>query len=138
MLDQLLVGETLKKRILASVNTVGDDPSARRHKFYIEIKRPEVQRHILQNAKAYRGRLIKHIERTTKIKEGDTLVLVDVGYDGTTQKVLTKALEQDMGINVIARYLLSHRAHGWEHRRKALISPEKIDDQALKAITRHI
>jgi len=138
ILDQLLVGEKLQKRILASVNTVGDDPAARRHKFYTEIKRPEVQRHILQNAKAYRARLIKHIERTTKIEEGDTLVLVDVGYDGTTQKVLTKALEQDMGINVIARYLLALPAHGWEHRRKALISPKKVDDQALKAMTRHI
>ncbi|HEX6272711.1 MAG TPA: HAD family hydrolase, partial [Polyangiaceae bacterium] len=86
---------------------------------------------VLERSAAFRRRLLRYLEKRVGMKRGDTLVLVDLGYEGTVQRELGPVLEAELGVTVTGRYLLASRVPGWEKTRKGLFDPGSCDDRVL-------
>jgi len=57
-------------------------------------------------ASAFAKRLVAHVAREGRVARGDVVMLVDLGYHGTVQRLITPALETALGVTVEGRYLL--------------------------------
>jgi hypothetical protein len=62
---------------------------------------------VFQQSAAYRERLKRYIQNEMQLEAGDTVMLVDVGYVGTTQRHLTTALKEELDVDIIGRYLIA-------------------------------
>ncbi|HWK34793.1 HAD family hydrolase [Sphingomonas sp.] len=68
------------------------------------LRDPETVRKILKRSRGFTDRLIAHL-RANDVADGDAVMLVDVGYKGTVQNIITPVLEREMGLTVGGRYL---------------------------------
>ncbi len=103
-----------------------------------EVKAPDVLREIVRRSSAYRQRLYRYLEAKVGLERGDTLVLVDLGYEGTTQRQLARIFEDELGVEVVGRYLIVSRTPGWQEARRGLIDPSNTDDRAIAGMLRYI
>lgn len=69
------------------------------------IHRDDILQVILNNSKAYRERLKRYMHKEMQLEKGDTVVLIDVGYIGVTQKHLARILEEEQ-INLQGLYVI--------------------------------
>ena len=106
--------------------------------FCREVLKPKTAALILARSASYRKRLFAHVIAESGIAAGDTLVLVDLGYEGTAQRQLTPVLEAGLGVEVQGRYLLAARVPGWEKTRKGLLDPSWCDDRLLSTLVTYI
>lgn len=106
--------------------------------FAKRIREQQTLRQILASSAAYRRRMMHYLRDTVGIKEGETVVFVDLGYAGTVQTKVQPAMEQDLGVKVNGAYLLLrdvHTAHadkiGWLDRRG-------MDPRSVQSLVNHI
>lgn len=93
---------------------------------------------ILERSRAYRERLMNYLRKTANIASGDTLLLVDLGYSGTTQTKLTPVLNEEYHIQVYGHYLLSLSVPLWKETRRGLIDPSVADENTLQSLVMYI
>ncbi|GAB2798403.1 hypothetical protein GCM10027040_26350 [Halomonas shantousis] len=134
VLNQLLLSKEKTRKILKNIKQTAF-PSNALAKFVLSNK---TSKEIIGNSLNFRTRLYKHILKETGIKPGDTLFLVDLGYEGTTQNFLSKIMERELEIKVKGLYFLVSKTPNWHEDRKGLIDPEKLDSSAISTLTRHI
>lgn len=108
------------------------------HAFIELVRKPDVVAVIVEASKAYRARLFRYLEDTVGLGDTDTLVLVDLGYEGTAQRQLEPVFRDELKLAVQGRYLLASRVPGWKTSRKGLLDPSWCDDRALATLTRYI
>lgn len=106
--------------------------------FVRRVLEPSVLEQIFERSKAYRRRLYRYLERHVKLERGDTLVLVDLGYEGTAQRQLGPVLEDELGVTVTGRYLLAARVPGWEATRRGLFDPATVEDRITATLVPHV
>jgi len=106
--------------------------------FVRRVLEPSVVAEIVARSKAYRQRLYRYLERHVKLERGDTLVLIDLGYEGTAQRQLGPVLADELGVTVTGRYLLAARVPGWEQTRRGLFEPSSVDDRISGTLVPHI
>jgi FMN phosphatase YigB (HAD superfamily) len=134
MARQLLIPPHVAERILKA---------AKRHaEPVLEFTRRVLERPVLENiiaqSKAYRTRLYRYLERRVQLERGDTLVLIDLGYEGTAQRELGPVLADELGVTVTGRYLLASRVPAWDRTRRGLFDPSWCDDRVTAALVPHI
>lgn len=127
---QLLMTEEEQEKILAQVK-IADKPV---DAFIRLILTEQNIATIVQRSSAYRERLKKYLQRQG-IETGDTLVMVDLGYVGRTQRCLTPMLEKELGVQVTGRYLISLNILEWRKSRKGLIDPSWCDDRTMQMLS---
>jgi FMN phosphatase YigB (HAD superfamily) len=93
---------------------------------------------IVSKSEDFRHRLIKHINHEVDIQKGDTLCLIDLGYEGTTQNKIANILENEMNINVMGIYLIASHTPYWNENRFGMISPADYDARFISTLTNHI
>jgi FMN phosphatase YigB (HAD superfamily) len=130
MAKQFLLPDPTAQKIAAEAAAAADPVN----RFVQLITRPEVLSIIFEQSKAYRSRLLRYLERSVDLRRGDTLVIVDLGYDGTAQRLLEPMLRDELGVELLGRYLLLARTPGWEHARKGLVDPSWCDDRVIAAV----
>jgi predicted HAD superfamily hydrolase len=130
---QLLIPDTMSEHIIKAANQ-SENPI---NEFALLVQKPNVVKVILNESEKYRARLLRHLENEIGLQSGDTLILVDLGYTGTTQRRLSPVFEQ-MGIEVTGCYLLAMRIPGWEKTRSGLLDPSWCDDKALQTLVFYI
>lgn len=106
--------------------------------FIREVMKPKNVATILARSAAYRERMFKHLTTAAGLEKGDTLVMVDLGYEGTAQRQLEPVLRSELGIEVQGRYLIAARIPGWETSRKGLLDPSWCDDRLLATIVAYV
>ncbi|MSP25669.1 MAG: hypothetical protein EXR75_10995 [Myxococcales bacterium] len=106
--------------------------------YVAQLKKPDVLKGIFANSKAFRQRLYRYLEKRVGLERGDTLVLVDLGYSGTTQRRLAAIFEEELGVEVIGRYFIVSRTPGWEKARRGLIEPSRCHDRAIASLIAYI
>lgn len=111
------------------------DPARR---FIRDCLRSERVARIVQASRDYFLTLQAHLRETAGVMPGDTLVFIDLGYQGTAQRVLTPVMRDECGIEVQGRYLLASRVRNWAQSRRGLIDPSWCDDRTLMAVVRHV
>jgi len=130
-LNQLLLPKRITDDILSKIKNEHDQQRA----FVSLIHEPKTMAIIFENSKLYCQRLLRYLEHEIDLKRGDTLVLIDLGYTGTTQKLLSPIFRDEMQVEIIARYLISLCAPGWTTiARRGLIDGTWCDSRSMHAI----
>ncbi len=95
--------------------------------------------YIIEKSAEFRSRLVKYLKKETDIKSGDTVVFVDVGYQGTTQRLLTQILTDELKVKeVTGRYLVLLDLPEWQNTKRGLIDASWCDAQSLNLLNRDI
>jgi FMN phosphatase YigB (HAD superfamily) len=134
MSEQLLIPPDVAERLVKAAERAREP--------VLEFVRRVLDRSVLASifarSAAYRARLYRYLERRVKLERGDTLVLVDLGYEGTAQRELGPVLADELGVGITGRYLLAARVPGWDETRRGLIEPSWCDDRVTAALVPHI
>lgn len=93
---------------------------------------------IVEASARYRARLFEYLRRHAGLEQGETLVMVDLGYEGTAQRELQPVFEDELGVEVQGRYMLVVRTPGWESSRRGLLDPALCDDRTLMTLVPYI
>ncbi len=134
MARQLLLPQALANSIVLKAE-------ARHHstdEFVRRILNPNTVQVIIRESAKYRQRLYSYLKKQSGIESGDTLVLVDLGYEGTAQRQLQAIFEEELGVEVEGRYLIVVRTPNWERSRKGLIDPSWCDDRAIFTLVPYV
>jgi FMN phosphatase YigB (HAD superfamily) len=102
------------------------------------VRRPETLRTIVERSGDYRARFYRYLESTCGLERGDTLLFIDLGYEGTAQRQLEDVLRDERDVTVRGCYLLAARVPGGERTRRGLLDPSWCDDRALGALVAYI
>lgn len=129
---QLLLSPERSQQLIAQAEA----SHSPRQSFIAAVRQPGVVAEIVAASAAYRERLRRYLERQAGMAPGDTLVLVDLGYAGTIQRVLGPVMREEWGIEVFGRYLLAVGAV--DESRKALLDRSWLDDRALAALQPYV
>lgn len=131
---QLLLPEKLARDIIGAANRKNRPVE----EFMRRVRRPDVVETIVARSRAYLGRLARYLEKVAGVRRGDSIVLVDLGYEGTAQRLLEPIFAAELGIEMRGLYLLVVGTHGWERSRKGLIDPSWCDERAGLALVDQI
>jgi hypothetical protein len=82
--------------------------------------------------------MARYLEKVAGVRRGDRIVVVDLGYEGTAQRLLEPIFAAELGIELKGLYLLVVGTHGWSKSRKGLIDPSWCDERAGLAIVDQI
>ncbi len=74
-------------------------------KFAAHIAKPDIARGIAQRSAEFAKKLVSHL-KYHGVAEGDSVMLVDLGYNGSVQNLIEKRLQETMKLTVSGRYLL--------------------------------
>lgn len=101
--SQLLLPQELSSIIIGQANASPNPVVI----FNQLIHQPVILDFVYKQSAAYRERLLKYIRNEMKVENGDTIVLVDIGYIGVTQHFLTKALQNELNVEILGRYFIA-------------------------------
>lgn len=90
---------------------------------------------IFSESQSLRKRLVKHIQKTTGVQSGDTLMFVDLGYSGTAQTLIKDLLKEDLNVDLIGRYLIAAEVSAKQQDRKGLLDASWMDRRITTALT---
>jgi FMN phosphatase YigB (HAD superfamily) len=104
--------------------------------FITAVRQPEVLAEIYAASTAFRERLRRYLVRQVGLAPGDTIVLVDLGYAGTIQRVLGPVMSEEWGAEVFGRYMLAVGSVDEKHR--GLMDQSWLDHRALAAMQPYV
>ncbi|WP_428333865.1 HAD family hydrolase [Novosphingobium sp.] len=99
---------------------------------------PANRRRIVADARALRARLIAHIRRAVDPAPGDTLMLVDLGYNGSVQSLIGPVLAAELKVTVAGRYLLLRETEVSGLDKRGLIDQRHLDHVALDTMVGNV
>lgn len=107
-------------------------------KLRAELKTGKRQKLTRRRARARVERLIEHVRRAvdpkTPIEPGDTLMLVDLGYNGSAQDRVDALLAEAFDCHVAGRYLLLREMAATGLDKKGLIDARHYDGEFCEAL----
>src|SRR5579885_503846 len=106
--------------------------------FIRRIQQKDILALILKNSSTYRMRMNKYLQNEVGLEKGDTLVFVDLGYTGTSQLKLEPVFREEMGIDIVGRYLIALPTPGWKDNRKGLLDSSWCDERIMLALVAYI
>lgn len=101
--EQLLLPQALTNQI---IQIAYSSPNPEKM-FNDIIHRDEILQVIFKLSADYRERLKRYMQKEMNLEAGDTVVLVDVGYIGVTQKHLSRALSNELNVDFFGLYLIA-------------------------------
>lgn len=117
---------------------VGDDVNAdlaeASHRLLTDLRSGQRQKLTRKRARARAQRLIEHVRAAVDPKPGDTLMLVDLGYNGSAQDRVAPILAEAFGCHVAGRYLLLREMSATGLDKKGLIDARHYDAALLEAL----
>lgn len=134
MLKQLLVPEKLVQSILKHTLKA----SRPQQEFVRQVLKPHVLSAILDASNQFRARLFSYLEREVGIEAGDTLLFIDLGYEGTAQRCLGPVLLHERDVSIFGCYVLAASVPGWELDRAGLLDPAACDDRTLSTLIPYV
>ena len=130
---QLLMPEADIARITAQ-----RDVSAASLTLLAEVRRAERKRSIVAASRAMARRLVAHVRAVANPAPGDTLMLVDLGYNGTVQNRIAACLEKELKVHVAGRYLLLREMDRPGLDKRGFIDDQHYDPHALEALCANV
>lgn len=106
--------------------------------FLREVYKPQRMKQILKAGREACDRLIAHVRATVDPQPGDTLMLVDLGYNGTVQNEVEALLRDRLKVHVAGRYLLlrEHFQSGLD--KKGLLDESQCEFRTLEALSTNV
>jgi FMN phosphatase YigB (HAD superfamily) len=106
----------------------------RKAAFASAVRAKPAFRSILRRSRKFADQLFAYIAREVNPERGDTLMLVDLGYNGTVQNHLAPLLEEKFGVEIAGRYLVLREQDVSGCDKKGLIDPQGYDSATLEAL----
>ncbi|MGK6356661.1 HAD family hydrolase [Sphingomonas sp. DT-207] len=106
--------------------------------FVAAIRSPARSRWIVKQSQAYAERLAAHVRSAVNPAKGDTLMLVDLGYNGTVQNEVEPALRQLLGVEVAGRYLLLREQFRTGFDKRGFLDARHYDASTLEALCANV
>ncbi|WP_292440745.1 hypothetical protein, partial [Mesorhizobium sp.] len=75
--------------------------------FHQLLRDNDVLELIIKNSFALRLRLMRYMSKEMELEEGDTIILADTGYCGTTQEYLASTFEEELKVDILGRYVIA-------------------------------
>jgi FMN phosphatase YigB (HAD superfamily) len=98
------------------------------------IRAPQRMARILERARAFAERLCGYLRATVTPEAGDTLMLVDLGYNGSVQNQIEPLLRATLGVEVAGRYLLLREQDMPGLDKRGFIDERGYDANTLEAL----
>lgn len=131
LVRQLLLPPALASRIVDEALRAGL-PERRFVELVLEQATLDI---VIAASTSFRKRLLAHVRARTGVKAGDTLVFVDLGYSGTAQTLLKDILKEELGVDLVGRYLIADEVAPAQADRKGLVDSTRLDGRIVKALT---
>ncbi|MBC9032527.1 HAD family hydrolase [Sphingomonas sp. JC676] len=131
--NQLLLPKTEVATILRELPATGR-PAA----FLRAIRNPARMRRIIKNAEGFAERMIAHIRASVNPAKGDTLMLVDLGYNGSVQNDIDRQLSEALNVHVAGRYLLLREQSLTGFDKSGFLGPEHYDAYTLESLCSNV
>lgn len=93
---------------------------------------------IIMRSAQYRDRLMRYLQREAQVEKSDTLLLIDLGYSGTTQTKLSPIFKKAYDIDMLGHYLISLSTPGWRLARRGLLDPDVCDERSLQTLVTYV
>lgn len=106
--------------------------------FLAAVRAPQRMRRILRASQGFADRLVAHIRRAVDPAPGDTLMLVDLGYNGSVQNEVEPLLREALGVHVAGRYLLQREQSRTGFDKRGFIGHADYDAAALEALCANV
>ncbi|MGC6400497.1 hydrolase [Sphingomonas sp. FW199] len=108
----------------------GVDP---RPAFVEAIRNPALRRKILTRTHKFADKLIAHLARAG-VEHGDAVMMIDVGYNGTVQNILTPMLTSRMGLTIAGRYLFMREEQLTGYDKRGMVDIRNYDFRLVQAL----
>ncbi|QTD55899.1 hydrolase [Parasphingorhabdus cellanae] len=105
--------------------------------FIREVLKTKNVKKIVTRSKKFRAGLIAHL-KSNGVEQGETVVFVDLGYNGSVQNVIEPVLRAEMDLDISGRYLLLRELMITDLDKKGLIDVRHYDNSALNALCESI
>lgn len=105
--------------------------------FIREILKQKNVKKIVARATKFRAGLVAHLQ-ANGVEQGDPVVFVDLGYNGSVQNVIEPVLNSEMGLKISGRYLLLRELMITDLDKKGLLDIRHYDNSALNALCESI
>jgi len=99
-----------------------------------ELKKGQREKLTRRRARARAERLVEHVRSAVDPQPGDTLMLVDLGYNGSAQDRVDGLLADAFDCHVAGRYLLLREMSASGLDKKGLIDARHYDAEMLEAL----
>lgn len=130
---QLLIPDAEIERLIG-----GLDPSAASHALLREMRKEGRRKATIDASRGYARRLVEHVRATVNPAPGDTLMLIDLGYNGSVQNRVDELLRQELKVHVAGRYLLLREQDRRNVDKRGLISLDHYDALTLEALCHNV
>jgi FMN phosphatase YigB (HAD superfamily) len=110
----------------------------KRARFHRRIRKPSNLARVKSRSAAFAGRLVDYVRRTVRPEAGDTLMLVDLGYNGSVQNAVDGLLARELGVHVAGRYLLLAEMEITGLDKRGLFDHRHCDMAALHALSSYV
>jgi FMN phosphatase YigB (HAD superfamily) len=131
--NQLLLPKPEIARIMKSIPS----PNAA-DAFLKEIRKPARMRHITKSGARYADRMIEHVRASVNPAGGDTLMLVDLGYNGSVQNDIDRLLSKRLNVHVAGRYLLLREQSLAGFDKRGFLGPDHYDANTVEALCNNV
>ncbi|MER8983588.1 hypothetical protein [Mesorhizobium sp. M0870] len=96
-----------------------DDPRTAFHRL---LHDDDVLELIFKNSFALRARLMRYMSKELELEHGDTIILADTGYIGSTQDYLARTFKEEFKVDILGRYVVGSDEPYRAANSKALIT----------------
>ncbi len=134
---QMLMEENEIARILGSIKTMTDQTKAM-VALDQELHTRHRRKRTMRRAEQYADRLIAHVRKICNPQPGDTLMLVDLGYNGSVQDHVDALLQERLGVHVAGRYLICREVVATGLDKAGLIDQRHYDPGVLDAMCMNV
>lgn len=134
---QMLLDESEMARVLGSIKNMADQNRAMLA-LDKELQARHRRKRTLHRAERYADRLIAHVRAVCNPQAGDTLMLVDLGYNGSVQDHIDGLLQERLGVHVAGRYLICREVAATGLDKAGLIDQRHFDPGVLDAMCMNV
>lgn len=125
---QLLLTDNEGKKLAA-----GRSGAAAQTTFGRAVCVPSNVRKIVTRSEEFAERLMAHL-KVSGVDDGDAVMLVDLGYNGTVQNFIEPVLSSRMGLHVAGRYMLLREEEQTGHDKRGFLDARHYDLKTLHAL----
>lgn len=116
----------------------GREPGEAWRALYAWCRLPANRRPIVKAAQDHAARLVAHVRAAVAPAPGDTLMLIDLGYNGSVQSLIDPMLRRALGVHVAGRYLILREVQQSGCDKRGYLGDDRFDPALLNAMTANV
>lgn len=130
--------DRLARQLLFAPREIREITTGKGRHFVRNLRRTATRAKILSRSAAFATRLIAHVRASCDPRPGDTLMLVDLGYNGTVQNAIDGVLRDAFGVHVAGRYMILREDFPSGLDKAGLFDQRRYDHAALATLCDNI